>query len=206
MIPITHKLSPIISNLSRILSIRQQDRAADRLPVAGRGRSAGVGSAGRREPLRHTRPARRHAHAQPGRSLADDPQARGPRRAAPARLPALLRLEGAGPRRIPADDRQATGAQPRGDHGALRPPGEGFGAGSGEPDRRQHCGRCPQGISGERLTAAPGLRVTRAAGVIRGEFSPIDLRHHLAFRRPGARCARPAISRSSSATRFPANG
>ena len=85
-----------------------------------------------------------------------------------SRLPALLRVEGAGAGREPARDRQATRAQPDPDHRPVCASGAGFGQGLGGAGRRQHRGGFPDGRFGNgeaaRATGYGQSRVTSYRG------------------------------------------
>ena len=100
--------------------------------------------------------------------VADRAGARGGRERQDSRLPAFLRVEGAGAGREPARDRQAARAQPDPDHRPVCASGAGFGQGRGGAGRRQHLGGFPEGRFGNgeaaRATGYGQSRVTSYRG------------------------------------------
>ena len=116
--------------------------------VAAGGEGAGGPAPGSGQPLGNPRPEAGHAHDQPGRPVADRAGARGGRERQDSRLPAFLRVAGAGAGREPARDRQAARAQPDPDHRPVCASGAGFGQGRGGAGRRQHRGGFPDGRFG----------------------------------------------------------
>ena len=155
-------------NLTKPPRISEQDGPARGAAVAAGGEGAGGPAPGSGQPLGNPRPEAGHAHDQPGRPVADRAGARRGRERQDSRLPAFLRVAGAGAGREPARDRQAARAQPDPDHRPVCASGAGFGQGLGGAGRRQHRGGFPDGRFGNgeaaRATGYGQSRVTSYRG------------------------------------------
>ena len=82
-----------------------EDRSPDGAAVAGCHGRAGAGPAAQRQPPRHPGHAEGKPHERSAAVLGQDPQERRAGGHAPSRLPAFVRVAGAGARGKPADDR-----------------------------------------------------------------------------------------------------